>query len=766
MNRLMVFGIICENKTKVSLLYATHTISINGFTSHVNIEAEYINESQHKTEAKFVFPVEEDSAVYKFEAKIGDVHLVAKSKDKDVAKKEYKQAVDKGQSAILLRETSTSGDIFEYSLGNIPANEKIHLQICLVSELSCEVDGAVKFHMPFVLNPRYGLKPADENYQNAPKPKEFSFNASVNWNSQIKDIKSEHPVNVEYQDNKCHATVRMAKEFNFEKDLLLQVYYEDVEKPQVILEKRDENSKGMFSKDIMMINVFPELPQVKQSAANDYIFVIDRSGSMTGEKIEAAKDTLLLFLKSLPLGCSFNAISFNNDFEFLFKEGSREYSEDSLNEALKFQKNLYASGGTEILSALKSLSDKKPFQNFHRQVFLITDGAVYNTNDVIQLVKSQVNNTRYFTIGIGSGASTELVKGIARAGKGQAEFVMTNDNLKAKVMRLLKLSMQPFVSSVCLSAKHGENNKELSFISVPERLPCIFSEEKLILYLVLHEAETSCKNVKLNLCGKIGESDFSLDFEASLLGQNNKEMTIHRLCVKRKIQELELNEDLGKGDEIKSEIIDLGTMANLVSKYTSFVALDEHVPVAIQTVSRTFTPKARRSRSKNVPAIVRMFRKFYNRVLQHSMPMPVRPREDIAGMYASINNSLSINAENSRQSPHSDLTSSKGTIKDILTGLVDLQAFSGFWNLDDQLAQALNISLKDLNKENPSVSDKVWATALVVAVLREKLASQHCEWEFIEKKAIVWLESQNIQPLYSEKLLEKATNFIKNKMVA
>ncbi|CAI9733741.1 Hypothetical predicted protein [Octopus vulgaris] len=84
----------------------------------------------------------------------------------------------------------------------------------------------------------------------------------------------------------------------------------------------------------------------------------------------------------------------------------------------------------------------------------------------------------------------------------------------------------------------------------------------------------------------------------------------------------------------------------------------------------------------------------------------------------------------------------------------------------DQLAQALNISLKDLNDENPSVSDKVWATGLVVAVLREKLASQHCEWELMEKKAIDWLESQNIQPLYSEKLLEKATNFIKNKMVA
>ncbi|CAI9733744.1 Hypothetical predicted protein [Octopus vulgaris] len=835
MDCLMVFGIICEKKTKVSLLYVTHTISINGFTSHVNIEAEYINESQHKTEAKFVFPVEEDSAVYKFEAKIGDVHLVAKSKDKDVAKKEYKQAVDKGQSAILLRETSTSGDIFEYSLGNIPANEKIRLQICLVSELSCEVDGAVKFHMPFVLNPRYGLKPADENYQNAPKPKEFSFDASVNWNSQIKDIKSEHPVKVEYQDNKCHATVRMAKEFSFEKDLLLQVYYEDVEKPQVILEKRDENSKGMFSKDIMMINVFPKLPQVKQSAANDYIFVIDRSRSMNGERIKAAKDTLLLFLKSLPLGCSFNVISFNNYFDFLFREGSREYSEDSLNEALKFQKNLYASGGTEILDALKSLSDKKPFQNFHRQVFLITDGEVYNTNDVIQLVKSQVNNTRYFTIGIGSGASTELVKGIARAGKGQAEFVMTNDNLKAKVMRLLKLSMQPFVSSVCLSAKHGENNKELSFISVPERLPCIFSEEKLILYLVLHEAETSCKNVKLNLCGKIGESDFSLDFEASLLGQNNKEMTIHRLCVKRKIQELELNEDLGKGDEIKSEIIDLGTVANLVSKYTSFVGLKQCIPECMPKscmVSSSPPPPPQPLQASSCPAnqsdldleedfeyinvdcvdsgadfghsdfefvdlncLSQTFRRpssmsdeksFLTSGTKNKEILPCMMGEanqncylenvvDNSGIFYKHDsgtdsvgsNCLSRTFRRSLNvSDVESFMSSETTIKNILTCLVDLQAFSGFWNLDDQLAQALNISLKDLNKENPSVSDKIWATALVVAVLREKLASQHCEWELMEKKAIVWLESQNIQPLNSEKLLEKATNFIKNKMVA
>uniref|UniRef100_A0A0L8GA14 VIT domain-containing protein n=1 Tax=Octopus bimaculoides TaxID=37653 RepID=A0A0L8GA14_OCTBM len=424
MDYLMVFGIICEKKTKVSLLYATHTISINGFTSHVNIEAEYINENQHKTEAKFVFPVEEDSAVYKFEAKIGDVHLVAKSKDKDVAKKEYKEAVDKGQSAILLRETSTSGDIFEYSL-------------------------------------------------------------------------------------------------------------------------------------------------------------------------------------------------------------------------------------------------------------------------------------------------------------------------------------------VCLSAKHGENNKELSFISVPERLPCIFSEEKLILYLVLHETETSCENVKLNLCGKIGESDFSLDFEASLFRQIDQEMTIHRLCVRRKIQELELKEDLGKGDEIKSEIIDLGTVANLVSKYTSFVGLKKNIP--------EFKPMSPRAFSL-APASPQYLGDYECISFDH-----VDSSTDFVDSGFDSVDSRCLSWTFRRSLNVSDVESfmfSETTNKDILTCLVDLQAFYGFWNLDNQLAQALNISLKDLNNENPSVSDKIWATALVVAVLREKLASQHCEWELMEKKAMVWLESQNIQPINSEKLLEKATNFIRNKMVA
>ncbi|GAB1605113.1 von Willebrand factor A domain-containing protein 5A-like isoform X3 [Argonauta hians] len=771
MNCPIIFGIICEKKTNVSLLYATHNISIDGFTAHVNIEAEYINESQHKTDAKFVFPVEEDSAVYKFEATIGDVHLVAKAKDKDVAQTEYKEAVEKGQSAILLRETSTSGDIFEYSLGNIPPKQKINLQICLVTELTCEVDGAVKFYMPFVLNPRYGLAPKDEKYQNAPKPKEFTFMASINWTHQIKDIKSEHPIKVEYQDNKMHAIVKMAKAFDFEKDLLLHIYYEDVEKPQVIFEKGDSQAKGMFPKDIMMINLFPKLPQGNDSQANDYIFVIDRSGSMNGEKIEAAKDTLLLFLKSLPLGSYFNVISFNNRFEFLFEDGSQEYNEDSLNKAIKFQKNLDASGGTEIFEALKSLSSKKLIENLHRQVFLITDGEVYNTKDVINLVKSQASNSRYFTIGIGSGASTELVKGIARAGNGKAEFVMTNDNLKSKVIRLLKLSMQQFVSHAKISAKDADSNKEFDFNSVPEKIPCIFTEETFILYLNFQQFESSCQKIKLNLFGKIGNSDFSLDFETNLLDRGKKENTIHRLCVRKKIQELEINEDVGKGDEIKSEIVELGTTANLVSRYTSFIGVDnahfmDPMPLGapMQNMCMPMVQAFMASPPACMPMPAACLAMPRARKTMQLACMPMKAVCAVSPVRDETYECLLDTEEDemdSFESPHN----SGSKHKDILTSLVDLQTFAGFWNLDDNLAQAVNISLKDLNSEIPlSIQGNVWATAVVIVVLREKLASQRCEWELMENKAKMWLESQKIQALNSKELLEKAAIFIKNKL--
>jgi len=62
---------------------------------------------------------------------------------------------------------------------------------------------------------------------------------------------------------------------------------------------------------------------------SEFLFLLDRSGSMSGSRIEMAKSALLLFLKSLPPDCYFNIIGFGDKFEYLFPK-SKKYEDSSL----------------------------------------------------------------------------------------------------------------------------------------------------------------------------------------------------------------------------------------------------------------------------------------------------------------------------------------------------------------------------------------------------------------------------------------------------
>jgi len=77
-----------------------------------------------------------------------------------------------------------------------------------------------------------------------------------------------------------------------------------------------------------------------------------------------------------------------------------------------------------------------------RQIFLLTDGEVHNTQQIIDVVHKNANNSRVFTIGIGEGASTSLVKGVARAGCGRAEFIKENERMQPLVMKTLKVAIR------------------------------------------------------------------------------------------------------------------------------------------------------------------------------------------------------------------------------------------------------------------------------------------------------------------------------------
>ena len=185
--------------------------------------------------------------------------------------------------------------------------------------------------------------------------------------------------------------------------------------------------------------------EVKGEESNEYIFLIDRSGSMYGNRVELAKRALMLFLYSLPPGSRFNVCSYGSRFSFLFpNERSVPYNDDTLREAVSQIQRFDANyGGTEIFKPLQSIFNMGdiPADCTTSHIYLLTDGAVWDVQKIIRLVASKSNmQQRVHTFGIGHGASEELIKQAAFKGFGQYYFIYNEDEIEERVVNALRKS--------------------------------------------------------------------------------------------------------------------------------------------------------------------------------------------------------------------------------------------------------------------------------------------------------------------------------------
>ncbi|CAD8213153.1 unnamed protein product [Paramecium pentaurelia] len=186
-----------------------------------------------------------------------------------------------------------------------------------------------------------------------------------------------------------------------------------------------------------------------------YIFFIDRSGSMEGIRIEKAKQSLILFLKSLPEDCSFNIISFGSNVQKMF-DIAQAYNQKTLNQAIKQVQEMDADlGGTNILEALvQGIYDEKyqksKYSSETLNAFLLTDGED-SPEDIIKLVsKNQRPETRIYTLGIGNHCSEYLVQRLAEVGNGKCQLVGDNEDINSKVIDLLEDSLTYYLKGFSL----------------------------------------------------------------------------------------------------------------------------------------------------------------------------------------------------------------------------------------------------------------------------------------------------------------------------
>jgi Ca-activated chloride channel family protein len=708
----------------VPLVGVSVDAEIRDFCSRVTVTQRYRNQESAPIEALYVFPLDERAAVSGFAALVDGVEIQGEVKEREDAFERYDDALAEGHGAFLLDEERP--DVFTARIGNLLPGKEAVVRISYVAELALEGDD-LRFTIPTTVSPRYA--PAEDRRGVGPTPSEL-LNPPVAWEvpygleltvrvevpAGIRGVESpSHPLAVEMDGDS--AVVRLGdRRRALDGDFVLLVRLRDPHAPRAVVEER----KG---ETVAMVAFQPRFES--REAPSEVVFVVDRSGSMGGTSIAEARNALQLCLRSLREGSWFNVVSFGSTHELLFGE-SRPYGEETLREAAgrvaAFDANL---GGTEILPALQSVLGSKPAPGLPRQLIVLTDGQVTNTEAVIALARKHSDTTRVFTLGIGAGASHHLVRGLARAGQGDAEFIHPGERIEAKVLRQLSRALAPALTDVRL--RWGG----LEVRQAPHRLPPVFANGRMLVYGFVDGPLE--REVEVTLEARRGEDllSFSIPVSPSRKAAGSLVSTLAARALLRDLEE--------EGE--KESAIAAGIRYGLSSKWTSFVAIERRADAVPQAIELRRVPVAltrgwgglRPAGAKaSFPAASGDLFGFTSFGFIDSFD-----EADDGDEYESFAPDPSYASFDGDSAPSRESRE--------LDELVLLQRADGSWELDEELAAILGVSLRELRKKlegaegDPGEAARAWATALALAWLESQQADDRLEWDLLADKASEWL---------------------------
>lgn len=756
------------NQQSIPLQGVRVEASIQDFCSRVILTQRYINTESHPVEAVYVFPLDEAAAVSGFAAIVDGIEIMGEVKQRDEAFETYDDALASGHGAYLLDQEKP--DVFTASIGNLPPGKEVLVKLTYVTELAPEDDG-LRFVLPSTVSPRYA--PAEDQIAVGRSPAEavnpplawsvpygLELSVAIEMAGALRSVESpSHPIALELHGTK--AMVRLGERTSaMDRDFVLLVRVDEPERPRAWIE---ETSDG---ETVAMVAFQPKLNT--EQAPCELIFLVDRSGSMMGSSIEQARNALQLCMRSLSEHTRFNIVGFGSSYESLFPE-SLPYNEETLAKASDHIRSLQADlGGTEILSPLESVLSAPPSAELARQLFILTDGQVSNTEAVIARIRKHSDTTRVFTFGIGAGASHHLVRGMARAGEGAAEFISPGERMEGKVMRQLKRALVPALTQVQIDWGSLKNVKQ-----APYRVPPAFADGRVLAYGVFQKAPKSgATEIVLRAKSPEGDVAFSvpLSFEDKKYGN-----LIATLAARTLLRDLEegasalhergsLQRRLGK-DRVKEEAVRLGVRYGLASRWTSFVAVEKReapvegeselrrIPLALtkgwggSDELTSMVSVASFGAAGGAPAAA-----FAPAAFEEAMSMDLGASEDGVTLDHLDDGAAVAFSPSFEQSQPSASSTAKRPFDD----LVLLQRADGSWQLDEVFADAIGQTLLELEKSFPAcIGDRgearrAWATALAIEWLEVNASDWRDEWDLLRAKAQAWLERCEAKPSSGE----------------
>lgn len=537
--------------------------TISGVIANVVVEQLYFNTGDSTVDASYVFPMSSQAAIYSMEMDVNDRTIVAVIKRKAEAQQIFEHADSSGLTASLLEQHRPN--VFQMSVANINPGDSITVRM-VYTELLVPTNGVYQFVFPNIVGPRFTMN--GEPWVNQASQDSFSLSQTeLNINLRINaglPLTAEcvsHPTIFNNLGSSAETALATHPGSDFIVNYALGK--NQIQTGLLLYEGIDEN--------FFLAMVQPPEPNVPfNSPQREYIFIMDVSGSMSGQPMDISRELITDLLFDLNSSDKFNIIFFAGGSNVL-SPNSLPVTSANIALAVNMIENTPAGGGTNLLPAMQQALNMTGTPGYSRTFVILTDGYVTVEKQAFELIRENLNEANFFAFGIGNSVNRYIIEGIAYVGEGEP-FVVTGQDDPAAVAATFKEYIErPVLTNIeALFSGIGVYDVE------PLAIPDVFAERPVIIYGKYIKPAQGSITVQGDYAG--GRVSDALNF-ADYTANAHQNIALKYLWARKRIK---LMSDYGIASNetdtlsIEEEITLLGLKYSLVTEYTSFVAVDSN----------------------------------------------------------------------------------------------------------------------------------------------------------------------------------------------
>ncbi len=620
-----------KNADGYSLALTQHSdyqVNVNGLLARVSFTQTFKNSSNEFLEAVYVFPLVDDAAVDSMVMEVGDRRIIGKIKEKTQAKKLYQKAKAQGKKTSLVSQQRPN--LFTTKLANIAPGESIKISLSYIQSVSLN-DETFALRIPLTLTPRFVSsqplitniqkkeRQAVDSYTKTTKINEHGWaldNARVIDASEItpfqtrvktldnQESKSQqqsvtlsitldaalpllHVQSLHHRISKTQQNKKLLidltdKKVLLNQDFVLQWQLAQGNVPKAAFFKQTDTAQTKVGYHYGLLMLMPPKQANAEAINKEVIYIIDTSGSMGGVAIRQAKQSLVTALDLLSNYDSFNIIAFDDDTESLFTL-SRPASADNIIQAKQWLSHLEAGGGTNMYPAIAQSLQQSISESCYRQVIFITDGSVGNEDELFTLIEKKLGNTRLHTIGIGSAPNGYFMSQAAKVGRGTYRYIGSLNEVNEQMTKLFSQISNPLMQNINLiwPIEHVE--------VFPENIPDLYAGQPLLISARWPINDNKQKSPVIKVSGQLASSLWQEQVVVPQIMKKDVSQSstidtadsgVAQWWARQKINHLSAlhrRSNMENRKELAAQITALALHHHLVSKYTSFIAIEEQV---------------------------------------------------------------------------------------------------------------------------------------------------------------------------------------------